>query len=185
MECFEHKGVPGIGVCVLCGRAICSECIGTRVPRLVCRGCLERRPVIGFEYKSKASFGSWPLVHICMGIDQVTGRPRIAKGIIAIGNIAFGAVALGGVAAGIISIGGLAIGALLALGGAAVGLGLSLGGLAVGSVAIGGLAIGHHIAIGGSTFGGSVIDATKCDASAADAIRQWLGSKVLPPHCPR
>jgi hypothetical protein len=52
----------------------------------------------GFDYKSPVMIGQWPLVHICMGIDPLTMRPRAAKGILAIGNIAIGGVALGGLA---------------------------------------------------------------------------------------
>jgi hypothetical protein len=78
-----------------------------------------------------------------MGVDPVTMRPRVARGIIAIGNIAVGGVAIAGVALGIISLGGMSVGLALALGGAAVGLGLSAGGVAIGSVALGGLAAAH------------------------------------------
>jgi len=30
----------------------------------------------GFEYKTPVTIGDWPLVHICMGIDPITMRPR-------------------------------------------------------------------------------------------------------------
>jgi len=45
-------------------------------------------PRFAYEYKSKWSIGSWPLVHVCGGINPTTLQPRIAKGIIAIGDIA-------------------------------------------------------------------------------------------------
>jgi hypothetical protein len=37
------------------------------------------------KYRSPVTIGSLPLVHITSGIDPITMRPRIAKGVIAIG----------------------------------------------------------------------------------------------------
>jgi hypothetical protein len=71
-----------------------------------------------------------------MGVDAVTMRPRIARGIIAIGNIA-----------------------------------------------VGGLAIGFQYAVGGGAFGPAIIDGQGCDPEAVDFVRQWLGERILPPHC--
>ena len=102
-----------------------------------------------FEYKSALTIGGWPLIHIAGGFDPVTLQPRVARGIIAIGNIAVGILAIGGVACGLITVGGASIGLLAAVGGAAVGLGLSVGGFAFGTIAIGGAAIGLSYAIGG------------------------------------
>src|ERR1700716_1290715 len=59
-----------------------------------------------FEYKSSMTIAGWPLIHVCGGIDPVTIRPRIAKGVIAIGNIAFGVLAIGGLAGGVLTLGG-------------------------------------------------------------------------------
>lgn len=103
----------------------------------------------GFEYTSAVAIGGWPLLHLAGGFDPVTLQPRVARGIIAIGNIAVGVLAIGGVACGLITIGGASIGLLAAVGGAAVGLGLSVGGFAFGTIAIGGAAIGLSHAIGG------------------------------------
>jgi hypothetical protein len=194
MNCFVHDRTAAIGICAVCQRAVCRECVGRDAPRLVCRVCLDQRAIQGFEYRSAASIGSWPLIHICIGVDLVTMRPKISRGIIAIGNIAIGGVAIAGVALGIISFGGLSVGLALALGGVAVGLGLSVGGVAVGlglsvggvaigSVALGGLAIGFQYAIGGGAFGPVVIDGRGCDPAAADFVRQWLGERILPRHC--
>jgi hypothetical protein len=137
----------------------------------------------GFEYKSSAAVGEWPLVHICTGIDPLTMRPRIAKGVVAIGNIAVGGLALGGLTLGVVGIGGVSIGLACALGGAALGLGLSVGGFAFGWIAVGGLAIGLKFAIGGAAFGPSVIDGRTCDDAARDLWMRWLGARSLPPPC--
>lgn len=141
--------------------------------------------MFGWEYKSTAAIGDWPLVHICMGIDPVTMRPRAARGVIALGNIAIGGFAMGGLAVGLISLGGLSIGLLGALGGVALGLGVSAGGVAVGSVAVGGLAVGFTYAIGGAAFGPSIIDSRYCDEAARDLWTRWLGARSLPPNCLR
>jgi hypothetical protein len=105
------------------------------------------------EYRSKTTIAGLPLVHFVIGppVHPLTGRLRIAKGIIAIGPIAVGGLAVGGTAFGIIAIGGLAFG-LAALAGVAVGLGVALGGVAIGGIAIGGCAIGYY-ALGGAVFG--------------------------------
>ncbi len=103
------------------------------------------------EYKSPTTVWGWPLVHIANGFDPATGKPLVAKGIIAIGNVAVGVLALGGAAFGGIALGGFSLG-VVAIGGAAVGLGLALGGMAVGLVAIGGTAVGM-VAFGGGVLG--------------------------------
>jgi hypothetical protein len=135
----------------------------------VCLDCLARPAILGFEYRSQTSIGNWPLVHIRAGVDPVTMRPRIARGVVAIGNIAVGAVAIGGLSAGLLTL--------------AVGLGVSVGGLAIGSVALGGAAIGFVYAIGGGAFGPSIIDGQRCDAAAVEFVRQWFDESVLPPSC--
>jgi hypothetical protein len=184
MNCFTHTNRPAAGLCAICQKALCHECVGRDTPRLVCRECVARPPVMfGWEYKSAAAIGGWPLVHICAGMDPVTMRPRAARGVIAIGNIAIGGLALGGLAVGLVSLGGLSIGIAVACGGVALGLGLSVGGMAVGSIAVGGVAIGFKYAIGGGAFGPSVIDGRRCDEAARDLWMRWLGARSLPPHC--
>jgi hypothetical protein len=183
VNCFIHDRSPAVGLCTVCQKAVCRACIARESPRLVCTTCVERRAILGFEYRSAASIGSWPLLHVCLGIDPVTMRPRVARGVMAIGNVAVGGVALGGLACGLASIGGLSIGLLGALGGAALGCGLSVGGLAVGSIAIGGLAIGFMHAIGGAAFAPSVISARQCDAETVDLLRRWIGPGIVLRNC--
>src|SRR5262249_51235050 len=127
--------------------------------------------------------GSWPLLHVCAGIDPVTMRPRVAKGVIAIGNMAVGAVAIGGLACGLFSLGGASFGLMFAFGGAAIGLGVSMGGFAAGSVAIGGLAVGLKYAIGGAAFAPARIDGRHCDSAAVSFFQQWIGSGVVLTRC--
>ena len=109
MNCFTHSGKAAVGICVVCQKGVCHECVARESPRVVCRTCAARGGLPGFgwygfglgygygyEYKSSVSIGSWPLVHVCAGVDPVTMRRRIAKGVVAIGNIAVGALAIGG-----------------------------------------------------------------------------------------
>jgi hypothetical protein len=183
MNCFTHSQKPAVGICVVCQKAVCHQCVGREAPRLVCRACTERGIVLGYEYKSKTMVGGWPLVHVCAGVDPVTMRPKIASGVIAIGNIALGGLAVGGLACGVLAVGGGSIGLAFALGGAALGLGLSVGGLAVGSIALGGAAVGFLYAMGGGAIGPAVIDGQHCDAAAREFIQRLFGAGALPPNC--
>lgn len=103
------------------------------------------RDAYSYEYKSSITINKIPLVHINLGRGK-----RVAKGIIAIGNIAIGVFSAGGVALGIFSLGGVAVG-ILALAGVALGV-ISLGGLSIGYLALGGLAVGIY-AFGGLAIG--------------------------------
>lgn len=183
MNCFVHDRSAAVGLCAVCQKAVCRDCIGRDTPRLVCRSCVQGRAVLGFEYRSSVTLFGWPLVHICLGMDPSTMRPRVARGVVAVGNVAIGGVAIAGLACGVVTIGGASVGLLFALGGLAVGLGLSVGGLAIGSIAVGGAAIGFVYAIGGGAFAPAVIDGQRCDPAALEFVRRWIGSGSLPPTC--
>lgn len=183
MNCYTHVRSAAIGVCAVCQKGLCRDCVGREAPQLVCRACTTQRGILGFEYRSAATIGGWPLVHVCAGVDPVTMRPRVAKGVIAIGNISVGGLAIGGLACGLVTLGGASLGLLLAVGGAALGFGVSIGGFAVGSIALGGAAIGFLHAIGGAAFAPSVIDGQRCDPETFELVRLWLGAEKLPPSC--
>lgn len=103
-----------------------------------------------YEYKSKKTLGTLPLVHINIGM----GVYR-AKGVIAIGNLAAGVISAGILSAGVLSVGVLAAG-LLALGVFCLGL-FAAGSIAVGLIAAGAIAVGFFamgaISVGGFSFG--------------------------------
>jgi hypothetical protein len=102
----------------------------------------------GYEYRSQQEVFGWPLVHIAGGVNPETGLPRVARGVIAIGNFAIGLVAIGGFAVGGLTFAGIGLG-LLTLGGIAIG-GVAAGGVALGLVfAVGGVAISAAWAVGG------------------------------------
>ena len=144
---------------------------------------------IGREYRSQAEFLGLPLIHIATGIDLETGKMRVARGIIAIGNVAVGVFALGGFAAGVFPLGGLALGVvslggvaagLLSFGGCAIGVFLGVGGVAVGYAAIGGAAAGYY-AMGGDAAGKFVIDANQQNPEAIAFFTKWFGQWIIPP----
>ena len=89
-----------------------------------------------FEYRSKEEINGWPLIHINFGANPETGRPLVAKGVVAIGNIAFGVVSIGAVAFGVVTLAGFGLGVV------------SLAGIAIGIVALGAVALGYEVAFG-------------------------------------
>ena len=127
----------------------------------------------GYEYRSKLELFGLPLIHIAQGFDPDTGRPRVAKGIIAIGNIAMGVFALGGVAFGGLTIGGISLG-LGAFGGIAIG-GVALGGMALGILfAAGGLAVSFLYAIGGLALAPHAISSMGADPEFLRLLEKWM-----------
>jgi hypothetical protein len=137
--------------------------------------------MMGVEYRSAKTIFGLPLLHIAHGMDPRTGKKRVARGIIAIGDNAIGVLAMGGIARGVFAFGGFAMG-LVAFGGFALGLfslgGLSLGliiangGLAVGYIAWGGAAVGY-LAMGGAAFGVHHAGGNGTDAVGAAAFQYW------------
>jgi tRNA A-37 threonylcarbamoyl transferase component Bud32 len=144
-------------------------------------GCAPRA-CHGLDYRSKATLFGLPLLHVTSGIDPQTGRLRVAKGIIAIGDRAKGVVAFGGMATGGFAFGGLAIGVfafggcalgLISFGGLAIALLAAFGGGAIAPIAIGGGAIGI-LAFGGRAVGLHVLDAATHDPVAVRFYLPWI-----------
>jgi hypothetical protein len=103
-------------------------------------------PARGCDYRSRQTLFGLPLIHVAWGIDPATGRPRVAKGIVAVGPAAFGVIASGFSAWGLFPCGLVAGGfgpcGLFAVGFWAVGL------AAAGFQAVGLLALASWHAIG-------------------------------------
>ena len=195
MNCFTHGRVAAVGMCTGC-----QKVSATRQRRaggaagVLCRSCAcLGAPSLAYPWRGWPGYGDadedtlpvtvagWPLLHVCGGIDPITLRPKVARGVVAIGNIAIGALAIGGLACGLFSVGGASLGLLAAVGGAALGLGVSIGGFAVGSIAIGGAAVGFVYAIGGGAFGPAVIDGRHCDEAARAFARRCFDLPL--PNC--
>jgi predicted Ser/Thr protein kinase len=100
----------------------------------------------GRDYRTRQTLFGLPLMHVVWGIDPATGRPRVAKGILAVGPAAFGVIAVGFSAWGLFPCGLIAGGfwpvGLFAVGFAAVGL------AAAGFQAVGLLALAFWSAVG-------------------------------------
>ncbi len=140
----------------------------------------------GIEYRSKRTLWGLPLIHVATGMDPDTGRKRVARGIIAIGDVAqgliafggaaFGGIVFGGLAVGVIAIGGTGLG-LLAIGGVAVGLIAAFGGGAIGTIALGGGAVGYY-AYGGGAWGVHVVTRMVRDPAAVAFFEPWATTLV-------
>lgn len=104
------------------------------------------------EYVADQRFFGLPILHYTRGRSPETGRPRVARGLVAVGRTAVGLVAVGRVAAGIVAVGQASAALLLGVGQATIGP-FALGQLAVGAVvglgqvATGWMAVGQ-VAIG-------------------------------------
>ena len=191
MNCFTHSRTPAVGMCVVCQKGVCHECVARQSPRLVCRTCSTAAAPVGFgwsgwygygyEYKSSMTIG-WLAARPCV-LRRRSGHDASASGQRHCRDRQCCRRRSGhrrrGV--GLLTVGGASIGLLMAIGGAALGLGVSVGGFALGSVAIGGAAVGFIYAIGGGAVGPAVIDGMRCDEAARDFARRWLN--MLPPSC--
>ena len=92
----------------------CSEPVDSDAP--VCPHCGASRPAVrgeGYEWKSRLLWMGFPVVHVAFGRGS-DGRPRTARGVVAIGQRAVGGVAIGIVASGFFAIGFVAIGCFTA-----------------------------------------------------------------------
>jgi hypothetical protein len=123
----------------------------------------------GYEYRSEIQFLGWPLLHIAQGPNPETGLPRVARGIIAIGDFAIGLVAIGGFALGGFVLGGIGLG-LFALGGIVLG-GVALGGISLALwLAVGGIAVSIQYAIGGIALARHTLSSFGADP---ELLRWW------------
>ena len=126
----------------------------------------------GYEYRSPQEVFGWPLLHVALGMDPRTYRPRVAKGIIAVGNVAVGLVAVGNVAVGGLAFGAVSLG-LFAFGAVAVGV-LALGGVTLAAgLAVGGVALSTMCAIGGLAVAPHAIGALGSDPEFIRLIARW------------
>lgn len=126
-----------------------------------------------YEYKSEATAFGLPLVHV--HLSRGRGKPAVAKGIIAIGDVAMGVLSVGGIALGLAAFGGVSLGLLLAIGGMAAGT-LVFGGFGIGVFVMGGLAIGVY------SFGGCAVAMRLAVGGAAISNHAAIGGAAQAPH---
>ncbi len=135
----------------------------------------------GMDYRSKATLFGLPLLHVATGLNPATGRKRVARGIVAIGDVAQGVIALGGVAMGVFAFGGCAAGGfawgglglgLFAFAGFGIGLIAAFGGCSLAPIAMGGSAVGYW-ANGGLAYGVHVISSNRQDPAAVHFFQPW------------
>ncbi len=98
----------------------------------------------GYEWKSETELFGWPLVHVAFGWDLETGRLRVARGIIAIGQFGIGLVTIAQFGIGLIfGLGQFMLGGVV-VAQFAVGIVFALGQFAAGTHAIGQFAVGRY-----------------------------------------
>ncbi len=134
---------------------------------------------MGLEFRSRHQVFGLPLVHVTWGVDPFTGRPRVARGVIAVGQVALGVVAIGPVAVGLAAVGLVAAGLAAAAGQIAAGL------WAVGQAAFGGVAALGELATAPVAGGGVTfttiwpLGAAWLVAALAVGWTWWRGRRVL------
>lgn len=123
--------------------AVCPHCGALRPARREWAG-------EGFEWKSRALWMGVPVVHVAFGNDHA-GRPRTARGVIAVGQRAAGGVAIGILAGGFVSFGVVSCG-VFSLGVVSIGALMACGVNALAPLAVGVVAAGYKVG-GVATFG--------------------------------
>ena len=136
----------------------CAESVDARLA--VCPHCNAPRPGIaewhgeGFEWRTAMLWMGSPVVHVAFG-NGPDGRPRVARGLIAVGQRAVGGVAVGIVATGFIAVGFVGLG-VFSIGVVAVGACAAAGVNALAPIAVGVVAAGY--AAGGvAAFGWKIL----------------------------
>lgn len=159
---LRHCGAAGESALLVGMETIpCRDCVApVRSDAAVCPHCGAPQPALrqwsgaGFEWKSRVLWMGAPLVHVAFG-NGCDGRPRTARGLIAIGQRAVGCVAFGIMAAGFISIGFVSVG-VFSLGVVSIGALAAAGVNALAPYAIGVVAVGFT-AGGVAAFGWKIL----------------------------
>lgn len=139
----------------------CAEPVDARLA--VCPHCNAPRPGQaewhgeGYEWRTRMLWMGSPVVHIAFG-NGADGRPRVARGLFAIGQRAVGGVAVGIVATGFVAIGVVSVG-IFSLGVVAVAGLAAVGVNALAPLAIGFVAVGYTVG-GVATVGWKILFST-------------------------
>jgi len=103
------------------------------------------KPGWGFEWRTQAEVLGWPLIHVAIGRNERTGKLRVAKGIVAVGQFAVGLVTIAQFGIGLLFGFGQLVGGIIAVGQVALGIYFGLGQFATGITVIGQLALGKYV----------------------------------------
>lgn len=159
----------------------CPQCSQKISPRAkACPRCGHPlKPYWGFEWKSRASLGGWPLVHVAVGRDKTTGKILVARGMIAVGQFAIGVITIAQFGIGFLFGFGQFILGYTALAQFAFAFYFGIGQIATGQTAIGQLAIGQYV-LGQIGLGRFVWDTKGRHPMAEEYFRTlWLSVKSL------
>ena len=148
---------PGSSTCPYCLTPIRTSAIG--------RGW-------GFEWKSSSMMFGLPLVHIAFGRDA-SGKWRVARGIIAIGQFAVGGIVFAQIGAAAIFGFGQIMLAPVVIAQIAIGLVFGLGQIATGYVAVGQVVLAVYGA-GQTGWAEHLISSRFKDPEAVAFFNQWL-----------
>jgi len=155
IEARHREAAPRSSAETLARCRACAELVSTQAR--TCPHCGAPHPAqadwngTGYEWRSRATYHGWPLLHIAWGRDR-NGRLRVARGVVAIGQFGLGAVTVAQFGVGLvfglgqfvlapIAVGQLACG-LVAAGQVAIGLLAGAGQFATGIFAAGMKAVG-------------------------------------------
>ena len=135
----------------------------------------------GFEWRSEAEVLGIPLIHITSGRDSITGRIKVSKGIIAIGQFGIGLFTVAQVGIGFFFGLGQVMFGLITIAQLSIALYFGIGQFATGMIAIGQLALGYYV-LGQIGFGAHVLSAEMKDPAAIEYFTNiWNNIKSFLP----
>jgi len=143
-----------ISYCPSCGKErrhderFCSRCGRELVPGpspMFPMGSDPARPYWGFQWRTEAEIMGWPIVHVAIGRDEVTGKLLVARGLIAVGQFGVGLITVAQVGVGLLFGFGQFVVGFICIGQFALGALFGLGQFATGQTAIGQFALGEYI----------------------------------------
>ena len=143
------KTPDGLTICPKCAAAVpegANDCPSCGAPLIMGRHLsgIMTRPKVGFEYKSPLTIYGWPLLHVAFGKDE-SGKFRVAKGIIAVGQFGIGLITFAQIGLGILFGFGQLTAGLIAVGQLAPAAIFGIGQFTTGHIAIGQFAIGDWV----------------------------------------
>jgi len=157
----------------------CSKCSQEISPEAIsCPHCGHPHKVYrGFEWRSPAAIGHWPLVHVAFGKNKKTGKWMVAKGVIAIGQFGVGVVTIAQFGVGFLFGFGQFMAGFSALSQFALTVHFAIGQFAAGKTAIGQFAYGKYV-LAQVGYGEFVWSVSNKDPMAIEYFQHlWIDAK--------